>query len=285
MAFGSSKNRRRVDTAKRKAQVADHARAHGPVALRFCAVLAISAALAYGGHTTWRWAIASPFFGLKALNFEGLDQATSAELRRLSGLGPGQNLFLLELPAIERAMLQHPWVRTVEVRRRFPSSVQVRVEEHVPVAGIVLGELYLVDPEGEPFKRVQPGDTFDLPLLTGVTREAYVADPLDAAARIREGLTVAERYRAASLERQAPLSEVRLEADGVTLVTGKDGQEVRLSTDAGAETFEKLASVRAELSRRSLQAEVIHLNNRVRPGWVAVKVAANGTERTGRPAQ
>ncbi len=285
MAFGAGRNRRRVDSTQRKAHVAERARRVGPTLLRFFAVLTVSAGLVYGGYTTWMWAIASPFFGLKSLTFKGLEHATAVELRRLSGLGPGQNLFLLDPAALERAMISHPWLRAVEVRRRFPSSVEVKVEEHIPTAVTVLGDLYLVDSEGEPFKRVQASDAFDLPLITGVSRETYVQDPIQAAAQFRAALALVVAYQEAKLDRTGVLSEVRLEPSGITLVTGKDGQEVRLTGDAGADALSRLSKVRAELDRRSVRAEVIHLDNRVRPDWVAVKVSASASERSGRPVQ
>lgn len=285
MAFGNSKNRRRVDAVQRKAHVSARARSWGPTVLRFFGILIVCASLVYGGHTTWKWAIAAPFFALKELTFSGLEQATEHELRRVSGIAAGQNLFLMDPSALERAMLQHPWISTIEVRRRFPSGVLVTATEHEPVAVTILGDLYLVDREGEPFKRVQVGDNFDLPLITGLTREAYVADPVEAAAQLRRGLVAIDAYRAAKLERTGALSEVRLEVDGLTLITGKDGEEVRLSANPEEDAFARLAKVRAELKRRSLRAEIIHLNNRSRPGWVAVKVTAAGSERTGRSVQ
>lgn len=285
MAFGTSRNRRRVDVAQRKAHVSAHARTWGPTVLRFLGILTVSASLVYGSYTTWKWAIAAPFFGLKTLTFTGLERATEAELRRVSGLAAGQNLFLMDPQALERAMLQHPWISTLEVSRRFPSTVVVEALEHVPVAVTILGDLYLVDAEGEPFKRVQVGDDFDLPLITGVTREDYVADPVEAAAQLRRGLAAIDGYRAAKLERTGVLSEVRLAPDSLTLITGKSGQEIRLSEGAGEADFARLAKVRGELQKRSLDAEIIHLNNRSRPGWVAVKVSANGSERTGRSVQ
>ena len=67
--------------------------------------------------------------------------------------------------AAERAMAQHPWVRSVEIRRRFPHGVNVLVSEHEPAAMVSFGDLYVVDLEGEPFKKLQSQDGVDVPLL------------------------------------------------------------------------------------------------------------------------
>ncbi|HYO69285.1 MAG TPA: cell division protein FtsQ, partial [Archangium sp.] len=48
---------------------------------------------------------------------------------------------------------------------------------------------------------------------------------------------------------------------------------------------QRLSRVREELRARGLSAEVIHLENRARPGWVAVKISSPVSERNGGPAQ
>jgi cell division protein FtsQ len=175
-------------------------------------------------------------------------------------------------------------VRTVEVTRRFPNRVSVQVAEHVPAALAVLGELYVLDEEGEPFKRVTPGDGLDLPLVTGLDREGYVADPDAARERFRTALEVARAYAQLSPGKAERLSEVRLEAQGLALVSVA-GQEVRLGEGNSDVKLQRLARVRRELDARGLAAEIIHLDNRARPGWVAVKISSPASERSGASMQ
>jgi len=144
----------------------------------------------------------------------------------------------------------------------------------------VLGELYVLDEEGEPFKRVTPGDGLDLPLVTGVDREGYVADPAAARERFRTALAVARAYAEQSPGKAERLSEVRLVARDVTLVAAS-GQEVRLGEGDSEVKLQRLARVRRELGARGLAAEIIHLDNRARPGWVAVKLSNSASERSG----
>jgi cell division protein FtsQ len=284
MAFGKSKNRRRVDTAQKKEAVKSVVRAHGPSTAKGLLAAAITAGLIWGGVELRAWALASPRFHLQEISLTGLSRASRAELLRLSGLTPGQNLFALDVPALEKAMLQHPWVRGVEVTRHFPTSVSVQVVEHTPEALVVLGDLYVLDEEGEPFKRVTPGDGLDLPLVTGVERDAYVKDPAEVRERLRAALAVARAYAALKPGRHERLSEVRLEGASLALVTVA-GQEVRLGEGAVEAKLSRLARVRRELSAKGLAADVIHLDNRARPGWVAVKLSSPASERSGSSMQ
>lgn len=272
MAIGRSKNRRRADAGRKTQEVALAVRRHGGSLVRVALAVALTAGGLAGGVRLYQWVRSSPQFAVEQISFTGLHRASEGELLRLAGLAAGQNLFTLDMAAASRAMAAHPWVRSVELERHFPRGLSVRVEEHVPAAMVVLGDLYLVDREGEPFRRVQPGDVEDLPLLSGVDREAYVAQSLATATRLREALEVAEAYAASPAGRGARLSEVRMEEDGLTLVVGKTGQEIRLGEGETAQKLARLLRVRAALESRALVADVIHLENRARSGWVAVKL-------------
>ncbi|HEX5745018.1 MAG TPA: FtsQ-type POTRA domain-containing protein [Archangium sp.] len=280
MAFGKSKNRRRQDAAQTKEAVKGAVRSHGPGVLKAILLTGLTCALVWGGIELRRWALTSPTFLLKETIFSGLERAAPGELLKLSGLTVGQNLWALDVEMLERTMAAHPWVRTVEVRRHFPSSVSVEVSEHVPAALAVLGDLYLVDEDGEPFKRLQPGDKLDLPLISGMDREGYLADEGKTRERFRQALEVARAYAATEPVKRERLSEVRVGAEGLVLVLA-DGTEARLGEGDTDAKLQRLSRVREELRARGLSAEIIHLENRARPGWVAVKLSSPASERSG----
>ena len=284
MAFGKSKNRRRVDSAQQKEAVKGVVRTHGPSVLKGLLAAALTAALVWGAIELRAWALASPRFQLQEVNFTGLNRASRAELVKLSALAPGQNLFAMEVPVLEKAMLQHPWVHSVQVTRHFPATVSVEVVEHTPEALVVLGDLYVLNGEGEPFKRVTPGDGLDLPLVTGVVREDYVKDPAAVRERLKAALEVARSYSALKIGRHERLSEVRLDGASLALVT-VGGQEVLMGEGNTEAKLSKLTRVRRELSAKGLAADVIHLDNRARPGWVAVKLSSPVSERNGSSTQ
>jgi cell division protein FtsQ len=284
MAFGQPKNRRRVDTAQQKEAVKGAVRTHGPSVLKGLLATVLTAGLVWGGMELRTWALASPRFQLQEVTFTGLTRASRAELLKLSGLAPGQNLFSLEVPALEKAMLQHPWLSQVEVTRHFPASVSVQVVEHVPEALVVLGDLYVLDAEGEPFKRVTSGDGLDLPLVTGVVRDDYMKDEAGVRERLKAALELARAYSALKLGRHERLSEVRLDGASLSVVTVA-GQEVLLGEGNTQAKLAWLTRVRRELSAKGLSAEVIHLDNRARPGWVAVKLSSPASERSGGSVQ
>lgn len=272
MFLRPKRNRRRVDIAKRSGELKASARAHAPLVLKVLGAVLLSAGLLGASFVGWRWASTSERFGLKALIVEGAHHTTEAELARLGGLGHGRNLLSIDVEAVERALSTHPWVRQVRVRRELPSRLVVELEEYHPVALLALGELYLVDDRGQPFKRATVNDELDLPLVTGVDREDFTGDRARALEVLARAVNVADAYCRLSGQKKGDLSEVHVELDEVTVVT-VDGQEVHLGAGDLEPKLQRLKKVRAELDARALKAEVIRLDNRARPTWVAVQLS------------
>ena len=268
MGVLSSRNRRR------RADGGSTPLLGGPLLLRVVLTLAAMGVLGWGLLCLDDWASRSPHFALRTVRVRGLQRATEHELLRLAGVAPGTNLWSLDPATVAQAMGAHPWVRTVEVTRSLPDTLQLRVDERTPVALASLGDLYVVDADGAPFKRVSAAEALDLPLLTGLTREAAEKDPDGTAARLREALAVAGAYGRA-FERPR-LSEVQLGEAGFELINA-DGVRVVLGREDLDGQLQRLRRVRDELQQRGLLASAIHLENRVRPGWVAVKVQPGAT--------
>lgn len=271
--FSTKRNRRRVDTAKKTGELKAAAQSHGPVVLKVLGLLCASVAIFFGTIHGVAWARTTPTFGLKKVTVVGQENATDVELARLAAISLGQNLWTMDPRAMERSIAAHPWVKSVVVSRHFPQSLTISVEEHRAVALLSIGDLYLVNEVSEPFKRIKAGDSFDLPLVTGIDRELFTEKREDALEKLRQAVALIDAYATEPLVKKQPLSEVNLHPEGVTGVTC-DGQEIEFGEGDVSAKLVRLARVRKELVARSMVAEVIRLDNRARPSWVAVQVSA-----------
>ena len=271
MFLRPKRNRRRVDVAKKTRELKEGVRAHGPLILKVLGAVLLSVGVTGGALMGWRWASTSERFALKEVVIKGAHHATEGELRRVGGLVAGQNLLSLDGEAVERALSTHPWVSEVRVHKDLPSRLVVELDEHQPIALLALGELYLVDERGEPFKRATVNDEMDLPLITGVDREDFAGDRARALELVGRAVGVIEGYQRL-FKSQADLSEVHVDLDDVAVVT-TEGQEIHLGAGELDVKLARLEKVRGELKARSLGADVIRLDNRARPGWVAVQLS------------
>ena len=244
--------------------------AWGAITLRIFLVLVATASVGVASYAGYIYAIRSPTFALRSVRIEGTERISKEELIRVAGLRSGMNLVSLSPRRIEVAMLAQPWVKHVSVRRSFPHTVVVRVEERRAVAMLALESLYLVDETGVPFKRVEASDKFDLPLISGLTREQMTGNSAVGRAMLASATTAVRTYASSEAGRVAPLSEVRVSPSyGVTLYA-VTGERIEFGQAELPKALGRLARVQTVLASKGLQAEVIRLDNRVHENWVTV---------------
>lgn len=110
-----------------------------------------------------RLLLVSPLFPVREIEVHGtLAHLDAAEIESASRAGLHGNFFAANLGALQAALEQLPWVRSVDVRRAWPDRLSVRIEEHVPFAR--WGDAALVDTHGEVFAA---STSAKLPLLAG----------------------------------------------------------------------------------------------------------------------
>ncbi len=271
------KNRRRIDQAAVRTAALGQATRAGRALAAGAGLLSVCALSAWGAMEGRRYLFTAPAFAVEKLEFEGVAHADEAELARLSGINPGDNIFQVDVFAAERVLGSHPWVRRVSIEREYPRRVVVRVIEHQPAALADLGGLYYVSESGKAFKKLGPGEQADFPILRGVSRDEYAAHGEEVEALFREALDAMGQWRDLGLEKRAPLSEVLVDRlEGLTAMCGADATAVKLGTGDYREKLQRLDRLLTELSRRGARAEVIRLDNRTRPGWVAVQMQGGG---------
>lgn len=92
----------------------------------------------------------SPLFPLREVELRGkLAHTTGAEVEQAMRGRIEGNFFALDLAQPRTALEQLPWVRRAQVRRVWPDTLEVTLEEHVPLAR--WGDLGLVNEQGERF--------------------------------------------------------------------------------------------------------------------------------------
>lgn len=121
-----------------------NAAANGLMALAGAALLAGLAA----------WLVQRPTFALQAVVVEPaaeqpLQHVNRALLRSAGAARLHGNFFTVDLAAVRESFEQVPWVRRAQVRRIWPNTLRVGIEEHQPLA--VWQDGRLVNRQGELF--------------------------------------------------------------------------------------------------------------------------------------
>lgn len=115
------------------------------------------------------WLVRVPALPVRQVVFaEALNHTKRAEIEEVLPAALKGNFFSLNLETVRGSLEKLPWVRKAEVRRVWPEKLEVRVEEHKPVArwGESRGEL--VNSYGEVFAATPaPEEGAAMPLLFG----------------------------------------------------------------------------------------------------------------------
>jgi cell division protein FtsQ len=129
-------------------------------------VLVAAAALLAAGAV---WLVRVPSLPVKHVVFaEALPHTKRGEVEQVLPTALKGNFFSLNLEQVRGSLEKLPWVRKVDVRRQWPDRLEVRIEEHKPVARWGEGRGELVNSYGEVFAAALPeNESGELPLLFG----------------------------------------------------------------------------------------------------------------------
>ena len=125
--------------------------------------------------------VKSDYFLIKNIEVEGNTYYTKSEIISLADAKTGNNIiFDAEIKQMEENLEKNPFFKIIEIKRKLPSTIVIRVEERQQMAAIQFGDKYIVmDDEGVILRmtEVEPKVT----LLTGLTiSKMDVGEPLEA---------------------------------------------------------------------------------------------------------
>jgi cell division protein FtsQ len=233
-------------------------------------VVATAVSLAWGLR---RHVTTSTRFAVARFEVAGNDRLPADAVVAQSGIALGGNVFSVDLDAARARLLANPWIANATLARRLPGTIVVQVTERRAAALVAMGETLLVTSDGEPFKRLEPGDPVELPLVTGLDADAFAADRAGASRAVRRAIDLAAEYAHGSLARRNPLEEVHVDPNGAfQLVVGHGAMQLALGGPPFRRKLDEVARVVAELDKRGARAGAIMLDNEARPERVVVRL-------------
>ncbi|HXU79994.1 MAG TPA: FtsQ-type POTRA domain-containing protein [Polyangia bacterium] len=263
--FGRTRNRRVI--IQRRAPVVLVADALSGVGRRLLGVLrvmgklvlalSITAGILWGGRLAVRHVIASPRFAVREIQVTIGAHVSRDEVLELAEVEEGDRLLAIDTEPVAARVAGHPWVKSAQVRRQLPSTLIIDFTERRAVAAVTMGNLYLVDETGHPFKKATMDEVDGLPVLTGIDRAWYAEKKEASEAVLREALALLADYGARP--GRPALSEVNIDLRfGFSLFLLDGGAEVRLG--------------RGDFSKKLARLDQIFDDVKVSPGMRALRV-------------
>lgn len=262
--------------------------------LRLLLACALASALGGGLYGGLYLLGRSHHFLIEEVKLGKTEHVTAQQLLRRAAVLPGENLFRVNLAAIEQRLLGEPWVKSATLRRELPHTLSIDVAERQAAALLSLDALYLCDEDGLAYKRATAEEWSGLVVITGIGRATYLLEPELAKAQARTALLSLKLYQ--KNPTRPPIGEVHVDrSGGVTLYT-KEGLAIRLprpgasqseaasadpKKNAGSDNDKELAirlrrldAVLRALPQEGQRPVMVFLDNRAHPDHVTVRLAA-----------
>lgn len=184
-----------------------------------------------------------PVFSLKQIKIKGTTQLTDQEIMRRALPFLRESIFKAEVDKVKEAVLAHPFVRDVSIKRLFPFSLLIEVKERSASALWInpQGEVMVLDEDGEAYRRLGKEETANLFLIHAADKALAKSLFKQVESWVREGV----------IKRES-ISEVVHNDGSITLVHDADGVEIILGKEDQKARLKRAATVLEDAKRRGL---------------------------------
>ncbi len=184
-----------------------------------------------------------PVFLLKNIRIKGSSQLAESEI--LAKIQPfiKDSIFSTDMGKVKEAIASHPFIREVRVKRVFPFSILIDVNERRPSALWVssAGDVRILDEEGQPYRTLSKGEGGGLFVINA-------ADKKEARSVFKEVTSWDQQ----GVIKKDDLSEVAYRDGNMTLFSLDDGVEIILGKEDQRERLKRALAVLDDARRRGL---------------------------------
>ena len=194
-------------------------------------------------------------FQVRQIVVTGMQRLSRLKVMEIAGVEPQTNILSVNLATTRKRLLADPWVAEATVSREIPSGLRMHIREEVPLALLDMGagEGFLINPEGEVFKRWDGSVRDALPRVQGLDHADLPVSGMPASEAFEAVMTL---FRLAG-EKNSPLllsgiRRIRMDREiGATVYTGENNRAVKLGFGRYREKCQALGQLMLRLRRDS----------------------------------
>ena len=219
------------------------------------------------------WITQTERLGIRTITITGCERLTPEIVKHQAGLTEARNILTVNLTTARKRLLAHPWIAEAQVTRDIPDRLGIHIREQTSLAVLDLGRRFLMNDEGAVFKEVAPGETPDVPVVSGLIYTDLGIDAEAPTPVMRSVLQLLKpRQRSNRLDLVDRIREIHADpALGLTIFMADDHhpqgyRTVMLGFDDFDEKYATLQTIDAYLKKnpRYEGFQSIDLNNRHR---------------------
>ena len=215
--------------------------------LVFVSKLALVLALGTGGYIGARKAASRFFFDNPEYQLRTIEMQTDGTLQRdqvlkMVDLREGENIFRVNLARVHDQLQQLPQVDEVQIVRKLPAEIDIKISERKPIAWITSEKqisdpfasdiAFLVDARGVLMKekKLLP-EYLGLPLISGCTSESLEAGKIVDSFETKSALELLRLSTRSFMQTRFQIREIDVSKGYCLLVTDKNRTQVTFGFD------------------------------------------------------
>jgi len=221
------------------------------------------------------------YFSATTIQVDGLNRLTASEVLNQAQIEKGVNIMAVNLPLTRKRLMAHPWIADVSVRRRLPDALELNVIEQVPLAVVDLGRTFVINQQGDIFKKAESTDLKNYPIISGLSYSDLNLSGQPAGPTISSVLTILKLGNEPdSIVPNSILRKVHVDREiGLTLFAFNQPLVIRLGYTNYPAKYEVLAQVLAYFNTNQADLEIdwIDLND---PERIVMNLKGELTQKT-----
>ena len=243
-------------------------------------------------YHTIGFVLASDALTVTRITVQGNQRMSRGEvLGLLDGLS-GTSIVLTDLESWRQRLLMSPWVADASIRRMFPGTLAVVIEERQPIGiGRIKGTLYLIDKTGTVIDEFGPNYAdLDLPIVDGLSPKGEEDQSMDQARAALAGRLMSELARRPKLAGQVSQIDVSDSRNAIVLLKG-DTALLRVGDERFTERLQSYLDLMPALRERMPDIDYVDLrfdervyvrphSARPRTSGASPKQTENGSKRS-----
>jgi cell division protein FtsQ len=251
-----------VSRRKRKGGTPAGGRAPARALIRRGVVVAVMVAAVAGIWSARELIIKGAGFRVTRVVVNGEHLVPAREIKSIACVKIGSSLLALDLDGVRDRIRAHPDIRDVEVTRRIPGKVIIKVFERFPVVAVHCGRRYVLDEEGIVLSHRKEMRNKSLPVLTGLTcGKVTEGDRLKSGA-LEKALDIVSIYRQSKLCRQLDLISIDLGDLKNIILRANDIEEIRLGDRDVKERMELLSYILEQRKNHGINSPARYIDLR-----------------------
>ena len=248
-------------------------------------------------YYTIGFVLASDALTVTRITVQGNQRMSRGEvLGLLDGLS-GTSIVMTDLERWRQKLLMSPWVEEASIRRMFPGTLAVAIEERQPIGiGRIKGTLYLIDKTGTVIDEFGPNYAdLDLPIVDGLSPKGEEDQSMDQARAALAGRLMSELARRPKLAGQVSQIDVTDSRNAIVLLKG-DTALLRVGDERFTERLQSYLDLMPALRERVPDIDYVDLrfdervyvrpqSARPRTSVASPKQTENGSKRSAPPTR